>query len=170
MTNDIDPFDLFPAPEPEPRPKTARTDMPYTIRTIVDQCGGMGLSGAFVYVGAERFVYRHPPEYDGNWDGECRSSFRSEVTRDGQINYDVGLSFRVNGKRGQRWTMLIVYEPDDTYSIYLWRPGRPSEQERGIFGVALDQRNDVYCDTLKEVVERMYDRGIQHHCDGFIPL
>lgn len=56
-------------------------------------------------------------------DHECRSGYRSRVTEQGAIDYDVGLAFLVNGKRGQNWTTVIAYEPDDTCcaSHGVWR-------------------------------------------------
>src|ERR1044072_5680694 len=137
---------------------------PYTIRTIIEQMGGLGLSGAPVYCGAHQFAYKCRAV-----EMECRSAFRSRETDHGLLDYDVGLTFRVNGKRGQNWTMLVAYEPNDTYSVWLWRKGAPSEQAAGKYGVVLATRDDVYCDTLKETVERMYDEAIRKHCRGFIP-
>ena len=32
--------------------------LPDTIRAILDQAGGLGLTGAFVYIGAQDFTYR----------------------------------------------------------------------------------------------------------------
>jgi hypothetical protein len=32
--------------------------VPETIRTIIDQAGGLGLRGAFTYIGAHNFRYR----------------------------------------------------------------------------------------------------------------
>jgi hypothetical protein len=158
-----------PPPPPPPKAKSApapapkKSEVPDTIRTIIEQCGGMGLRGAFVYVGAQEFNYKCP-----NVRGECRGS-RSEVTKEGLVDYGVGLTFKVNGKRGANWRMMIAYEPDDTYSVYLWRRAYPKDEEKGLRGNVIDVLNDVYCDTLKGVVEQMYDRAIKEHNDGFIP-
>jgi hypothetical protein len=149
-----------PTPAPAPKPKSK---VPETIRTIIEQCGGMGLRGAFVYVGAQEFSYKCP-----NVRGECRGS-PSNITEHGLVDYGVGLTFRVNGKRGANWRMMIAYEPDDTYSVYLWRRAYPKEEEKGLRGVVLESADDVYCDTIKSVVEQMYDRAIKEHNDGFIP-
>ena len=135
--------------------------LPDTIRTIIEQCGGRGLHGAFCYVGASELAFRCPQS-----EGSYRSGFRSK-TEDGTpgVTYEVGLRFRVNGRRGQAWTMFIVYEPDDTYTVWLVRLiGRARR-----FDVIACHR-DVYCDTLKEVVEDTYDEGIRAHNEGFIPL
>lgn len=152
------------APPPPLKPKESK-ELPYTIRTIIAQCGGMGLRGAFTYVGAHQFTFKCPQR-----EGECRSSYRSKVTDEGLVDYDVGLTFRVNGRPTQGWRTMIVYEPDDTYSVWLWRRTKPTELKAGKGGVVIDNCGDVYFDSLKEVVERMYDRAIKEHNDGFIPL
>lgn len=139
--------------------------VPYTIRTIIEQMGGRGLRGALVYCGAHQLTYKCP-----RVEMEARPGSRSCVTPEGLLDYEVGLTFRVNGKHRQHWTMLVAYEPDDTYSVYLWRKATPSEQRAGIYGVALDRRDDVYNDNLQEVVERVYDSAIKKHNNGFIPL
>jgi hypothetical protein len=139
--------------------------IPYAIRTIVQQVGGCGVHGALAYVGADHLCFKCPPS-----ETEYRPSQRSEVMPNGLLSYEVGLAFRVNGKRRQHWTMLIAYEPDDTYTVYLWR--RPSRTQliHGIAGLILDQCDQVYCDTLRSTVEQMYDRAIRKYCNGFIPL
>ncbi len=154
-----------PPPKPKPAPASNPSGPPYTIRTIIEQCGGMGLRGAFVYIGASRFTYKCD-----DVESECRPGTRSSVTKEGLVDYEVGLTVKVNGKRGAGWHMMIAYEPDDTYSVYLWRRAYPNEEAKGLRGVVLNQCDDVYCDTLKEVVEKMYDRAIKEHNDGFIPL
>jgi hypothetical protein len=153
-----------PPPKPNPAQPPKPSGPPYTIRTIIEQCGGMGLRGAFVYIGASQFSYKCP-----DVETECRGH-RSSVTKEGLVDYGVGLTFRVNGKRGAGWRMMIAYEPDDTYSVYLWRRAKPTEEKAGRRGVVIGSYDDVYCDMLKEVVEQMYDRAIKEHNDGFIPL
>lgn len=34
----------------------------------------------------------------------------------GCVDFEVGVKLKVNGKRGKAWTMVIAYEPDDTYT------------------------------------------------------
>lgn len=141
---------------------------PYTIQTIIQQAGGMGLNGAFVYCGSKDFVYKHP---DRDRDYECRPSFRSHVsTEHGAVESEVSLSFKVNGKRGQAWTEIICYEPDDTYSVYLLRKANKKEREQGKIAKALDCRSDVYCDELQRVIENMYDSAIKKYNNGFINI
>lgn len=139
--------------------------VPYTIRTIIEQMGGRGLRGALVYCGAHQLTYKCPPV-----EREARPGRSSTVTPEGLLDYEVGLTFRVNGKQRQHWTMLVAYEPDDTYSVYLWRKATPGEQKRGIYGAVLDRCDDVYWEDLKDVVEGMYDSAIKEHNGGFIPL
>ena len=138
--------------------------LPDTIQAIIEQAGGLGLSGAFTYVGASAFLYQCERA-----SGECRSGTRSRlVTEKGRASEvaDVFLRFRVNGKRGRCWTMLVAYEPDDTYTVWLvdYHPKRkPAE-------TVIDRVNDVYCDTLQGVIEHVYDQAIATHNSGFIPL
>jgi hypothetical protein len=101
--------------------------LPETIRTIIAQAGGLGLAGAFTYVGASQFTYRCAEA-----EGEYRSGRPSRLVSEaglGFVDYEVGLQARVNGKRGRGWTLIIAYEPDDTYTVWLveaWRGGRPT--------------------------------------------
>lgn len=138
---------------------------PYTIRTIIEQLGGTGLRGALMYVGAHSLVYKC-----SEMEGECRPYHRSEyVTVEDMgacVAADVFLKFKVNGKRGQCWYQVIAYEPDDTYSVWLMRG------DRKVTGtdVIIECARDVYCDSLKDVVEHMYDRAIKERNGGFINL
>ena len=136
--------------------------IPETIRTIVEQAGGFGLQGAFTYTGAEAFTYRC-----AQMEGEYRSGRPSCLMADDRrIDFEVGLSCRVNGKSGRDWRMIIAYEPDDTYAVWLVE-GHP---KRTVDTMVLACHRDVYCDTLKTTVERTYDEAIRQHNGGFIPL
>ena len=151
--------------KPTTAPPPTQTNMiPETIQSIIAQMGGRGLTGALVYIGTSQLGYKCPDP-----EGECRSGYRSKETETGAIDYDVGLAFKVNGKPTQNWTMVVAYEPDDTYSVWLWRRAKPTEAKAGKAGVVLDHLSDVYCDMLKMVVERMYDKAIKEHNDSFIP-
>jgi hypothetical protein len=138
--------------------------IPETIRTIIAQAGGLGLRGAFTYIGARQFRYRCArPE------GEYRSAYPSRLTsEDGppRVDFDVGLHFLVNGKPGRKWSVVIAYEPDDLYSVWLveGHAGRKADS------MVLACVRDVYCDTLQAVLEETYDRAIGEHNQGFIPL
>lgn len=139
---------------------TAPPQVPYTIRAILDQLG-RGLNGAIVYTGGRNVLYSCPPS-----DHENRSSHESHQ-KDGMVHYDVGLSFKVNGQRQHNWHIIVAYEPDDTYTVWLWSMWqRDGERHPKV----LAEVRDVYCDTLKDTVERVYDEAIKEHCDGFIPL
>lgn len=147
---------------PTPSGQATPAPLPYTIRTIIEQMGGRGISGAFVYVGASQLVHKCPQA-----EGEYRSGYFSKETPEGLIDYDVGLQFSVNGKRGETWKMVVAYEPDDTYSVWIWTnksavPGR--------MGAVIEHRDDVYCDGLKDTVEHMYDQAIKERNQGFIPI
>lgn len=146
----------------EPVPGHAPERLPDTINAIIQQMGGRGITGAFVYVGAGRIVHKCPRQ-----EGECRSGYRSRVTPEGLIDYDVGIQFTVNGKPGELWKMVVAYEPDDSYSVWLWTN---KSSVPGKMGEVIEHREDIYCDNLKQCVEAMYDRAIQARNQGFIPL
>ena len=138
--------------------------LPDTIRTIIEQAGGLGLRGAFVYIGASHRSYRCP-EPCGEYRSGRMSRLASEAGR-GFIDYEVGLQARVNGKPGRGWTLIIAYEPNDTYTVWLVETHR----ERQPGSMVLACQRDVYCDALQGVIEGTYDRAIREHNDGFIPL
>lgn len=130
---------------------------PVEIAQMHEQLGGTGLSGAFVYCGANRCTY------------QSQDLRPSQVLPDGTVDLGTGLVFHVNGKRGQNWRFIVSLEPSDTYTVRLWRSATAAEQAKGLRGVLLEEKDDIYCDTLQECVEGMYDRAIAKHCDGFIP-
>jgi hypothetical protein len=138
--------------------------LPDTIQAILAQAGGLGLTGAFVYVGADHFTYRCAQRH-----GEYRSSRPSRLVSEGgppRVEYEVGLQCRVNGKTGHRWTLIIAYEPTDVYTVWLVE----GHAARTADTMVLACHRDVYCDTLQGVIEAAYDRAIQEHNGGFIPL
>ncbi|MCZ7636603.1 MAG: hypothetical protein M5U12_11605, partial [Verrucomicrobia bacterium] len=145
--------------------RTMNATVPETIRTIIAQAGGQRISGAFAYVGARKLTYRC-----ARLEGEFRSSRDSRLRTDLAmpfVDYEVGLQFQVNGKRGRVWTMIVAYEPNDTYTAWLVE-GRRRRGQLGLKELACAR--DVYCDTLKGVIEAVYDRAIRDHNDGFIPM
>ena len=138
--------------------------LPDTIQAILAQAGGLGLTGAFVYVGAQHFTYRCAEPR-----GEYRSGQPSRLIAEGgppRVEYEVGLQCYVNGKTGHRWTLIIAYEPDDTYTVWLVE----SHAGRQATTMVLACHRDVYCDTLQGVIEHAYDSAIRDHNGGFIPL
>ena len=138
--------------------------IPDTIQTIIAQCGGRGLAGAFAYIGAHDLRYRCP-EPDGEYRGGAPSKLTVENGQ-GFVEYEVGLSCRVNGKPGHRWMLIITYEPDDTYAVWLVEGHRGRQPDT----MVLACERDVYCDTLQNVIEVAYDQAIRNHNSGFIPL
>ncbi len=138
--------------------------LPETVQAILAQAGGLGLHGAFVYIGAQRFTYRCAEPH-----GEYRSSRPSRLVSEsgvGFVDYEVGLQCRVNGKRGRAWTLIVAYEPDDTYTVWLVE----GHAGRKPGSMVLACQRDVYCDTLQGVIEHAYDQAIRDHNQGFIPL
>jgi hypothetical protein len=149
--------------------------IPDTIQSIIDQCGGRtGLRNAFVYVGASQLMYKCPEP-----DGEYRSGKPAVVTPEGFIDSEVSLTFGVNGRRGQNWKIIISYEPDDTYAVFLWRsirrkPRTIAQLREAIadpkVGEVLFEARDVYCDALQRTVEEIYDSAIKQYNGSFIPM
>lgn len=138
--------------------------LPETIRAIIKQAGGLGLRGAFTYVGANRLAYRCP-----ELTGECRPDEPSRISIEegvGFVRFGVGLSCFVNGKPGKSWMLMIAYEPDDTYTVWLVE----GHAQRKADSMVLACRRDVYCDTLQSTIEAVYDEAIVAHNNGFIPL
>ena len=138
--------------------------LPERVQAILAQAGGLGLRGAFVYVGAQDFTYRCAEPV-----GEYRSSRPSRLASEGGlgfIEYEVGLQCRVNGKRGHRWTLIVAYEPTDVYTVWLVEGHRGRQPG----SMVLACQRDVYCDTLQDVIEEAYDEAIRDHNQGFIPL
>ena len=138
--------------------------LPETVQAILAQAGGLGLRGAFVYIGAQHFTYRCAEPH-----GEYRSGRPSRLVSEsgqGLVDYEVGLQCRVNGKRGRAWTPIVAYEPTDVYTVWLVEGHK--ERQPGSMVVACHR--DVYCDTLQGVIEAAYDEAIRTHNQGFIPL
>lgn len=120
---------------------------PYTIEEIINQIG-KGIYGGFCYIGASNIVFNHPKH---SYDYECRPSYPSNYDEENNgINYEVGIQFTVNGPKGGGWKMVVAYEWDDTYTVYLW-------SKKGMIGY----RRHVTCDALKGTVEMMYDWAMQ---------
>ena len=138
--------------------------LPETIRTITEQAGGLGLHGAFTYMGASKFVYRCAQS-----EGECRSGRPSCLKTEGTttfVVFKVGLSCKVNGKSSRSGSLIITCEPDDTYTVWLFE----GHAQRRADSMILACHSDVYCDTLKTIVGWGDDEAIQEHYGGFISL
>ena len=138
--------------------------LPDTIQAIIDQAGGFRLNSAFAYVGASELACQCAQA-----EGEYRSgSVSRQCTQGGEssIQAEVFLRFRVNGRRGRAWTIIIAYEPTDVYTVWLVEGHRGRSPSTMVLACV----RDVYCDTLQSVIEEVYDRAIQEHNGGFIPL
>jgi hypothetical protein len=140
------------------RGKLARSNSmkitPYSIQNIMEQLRH-GMVGALDYVGGHELFFNHPPN---GRDHECRSRFRSHIGDNGRLKYEVGLSFRVNGKPGENWRMTIAYEPDDTYSVWLTRDVARRHLSMTEVLASADQ---VGSDDLQHVVESIYDEAVK---------
>jgi hypothetical protein len=127
---------------------------PYSIQHIMEQLRH-GMVGALDYVGGHELFFTHPPN---GRDHECRSSFRSHVGENGSPKYEVGLSFRVNGKPSENWRMTIAYEPDDTYTIWLVRD---IACRQATLSEVLATVERVNSDDLQHTVESIYDAAVK---------
>jgi len=143
--------------------------VPYQIQAMREQLG-KGLNGALAYVGASQLTYSCKDESGGA---------ESKVLENGAIDAPVALIFKVNGKRGAGWKMIVSLEPSDTYTVRLWQASRIGPKRATSLieagkpipvGEVLDTVTDVYCDQLQDIVEQMYDKAIKEKNDGFIPL
>ena len=143
--------------------------IPYQIEQMRQQLGS-GLRSALAYTGAHQLTYSCKYEFGGGF---------SKVLDNGLVEAPVALTFKVNGKRGAGWRIIINIETNDTYSVRLWEAVRMgakkaaklmTENKPIALGKVLAEAKDVYCDNLKQVVEQMYDNAIKQHCGGFVPL
>lgn len=114
--------------------------------------------GALDYVGGHELFFNHPAS---GRDHECRSSFRSHLDESGKLKYEVGLSFRVNGRPGENWRMSVAYEPDDTYTVWLVRDTGQRLPRSGFGPEVLATMNDVGSDDLQHAVESVYDEAFK---------
>lgn len=139
--------------------------MPYTIKTIFDQ---MNIS--YMRVGGSKLGFNmYNPKYDAVelQEASCYPEKHSSVGDGGRVQMAVGLYFRVNTTR--KIYMYVAYEPDDTYTVYLWQEN-PTKKflKTGQLGTVLDERHCVYCDELAATIEAIYDKYINEHQQGFI--
>lgn len=136
--------------------------LPHTIKTIIDQTGGRGYTGALAYIGVQNLIFSHP---DHSTDTECRPDEQSHIDEDGVPVAEVALTFRPNTKR--RTFMTIAYEPDDTYTLYFYTISTRKGERKGKI---IKRLEDVYCDMLREVIESTYDEYIKTAQNGFITI
>ena len=138
---------------------------PHVIETIRQQIG-TGISGGLAYVGADKLAYVYPKgaPRDCEYRPDCPSVVDPAT---GALKAEISLTFKVNAT----WTVVIAvaYEPDDTYTVRMFRLRSPRERmDGGPVVEVISERADVYCDELQGVVERMYDDYIREHQNGFI--
>jgi hypothetical protein len=140
---------------------------PYSIQNIMEQLRH-GMVGTLAYVGGHELFFNHPST---GRDRECRSSFRSHCDENGTLKYEVGLGFRVKGKPGEDWQMVIAYEPDDTYTVWLLRDCAPSRRAgAGTMCEVVLCLDDVSDENLQQAVESIYDEAFKIREQEFAPL
>jgi len=141
--------------------------LPYTIKTIFDQ---IGIS--MMRVGGHKAGYnltnaKYSPEE--LQECSCYPEEYSSVRKDGQVLQGVGVYFRVNTKR--KIYLYVSYEPDDTYTLRLWKAHTPLEYVKyQTIGKVLDEQTEIFCDILGDVIERMYEKYIREYQNGFIHI
>lgn len=129
--------------------------IPQFAKDIFMQLGQMSLtSSAIVYCGGTEVAYGdHNPQWP-----------QIEPDEQGMFKFDNCFRFRPNTRA--RTLIIIGVQPLDTYTVWFWRKKEGDE----IGGDIIDRRDDVYCDELADVVERMYDRYIREYQKGEIDL
>ena len=140
---------------------------PYTIQYIMEQLRH-GMVGALVYVGGHDLFFNHPAR---GRDTECRPSFRSHLDSSGVLKYEVGLSFRVKGRTDENWSMVVAYEPDDTYTVWLLRACLPRHRlQTGQLAEVVNSLDNVKDDDLQHAVESVYDGAMGTLSEELIPI
>jgi hypothetical protein len=134
-----------------------REETPVRIQNIVEQLG-RGLCGALMKIGGAMIAYH-----------DTIPTIPTSSDDAGWISAQCYLTFSCNGKRGQGWRFHVALEPNDTYTVRLWRSKRSRGAGGSARGEIIGHADHVYCDALREVVVRLYDDAIRQHCDGFIP-
>jgi hypothetical protein len=136
--------------------------MNWRIQTIIDQLGGTGLRGAFVYTGAQQITYKDRPDE--------MTPDPSRIDGDG-VHFDTGIMWKVNGKHSQTWKELVTLEPSDTYTVRLLKIHTPQQWHKtGQPCEVLYEASGVYCDMLQAIAEEAYDTAIKEHNGGFINI
>jgi hypothetical protein len=137
-------------------------EIPTQVQNIINQAGGFHLTGSFVYVGAHKYSYQSHchepgctcyPNKGASWDEET-----------GMLDWECGLAFNVNAGN-EHWKMFIVYEPSDTYSVWLLQMVKGPNVRAQL----LDCAKGVYADDLALLMEAMYDRAVTERFGG-VPL
>ena len=106
-----------------------------------------GINSAFCYVGGDikTLIGKDQP-----------ATKASCYNENGTIHSDVNLTFSPNGKRGQGWKFVIALEASDTYTVYLVKRSKKTGVVCDLIGFC----DDVHCDNLQSVIERMYDEAM----------
>ena len=137
--------------------------LPETIRTIIAQAGGLGLAGAFTYVGASQFTYRCAQA-----EGEYRSGRPSRLVSEaglGFVDYEVGLRPESTASAGERGPSSLPTNPTTLTRSGWSRRGRGRRPNRWSWPVT-----GTFIDVLQSVIESTYDEAIREHNGDFIPL
>ena len=83
---------------------------------------------------------------------------KSEVTPGGAIRYNFGVAFSLTG-RASSTKFIIALEPDDTYTVYVWRL-RKRGDTRPIIGEVLERHDGIYWDMMLELLEALYNEYV----------
>ena len=134
----------------------------YRIEQMVEQIGPRNL----FYTG-----FNHRKGLLGNDPNPEASPKISKVLPNGLIDSDCYLSWEVNVTKGTTWKMFIALEPNDTYTVRLWKSFRQSlKTPNKPFGEVVEEQEAVYADSLAPVIRAMYDRALQKYNNGFFNI
>lgn len=132
-----------------------------TAEIIFDQIGKSRLHGAYTLTGGRKLAF-----------GPDVPLKQIEVDEAGCIDIVNGLMWQPNVSR-RNVKFIIVLQPCDTYTIWLWRGYTTQEfikKNDGKIGEVLEQMDDVYCDQLIDVIDSMYVDYIKKYQEGFIKI
>jgi hypothetical protein len=129
-------------------------------QTLFKQLGGTSLTGAIVMTGGTNVVL-----------GEDNLNIpRSVVDEAGLLSCQNGVRWNPN-VRSHKVKFLVILQPNDTYSVFIWKGFNTSKVVRtGKVGEVVARADDVYFDQLIDIVDQLYLNFLTDHEDGFIPF
>ncbi len=128
-------------------------------RTIYEQMGADSFRGAIIITGGQNLVYGD--------DAPLQDIEPNEET--GAIELINGLAFEPNVE-ASGVKFIVVLQPGDFYTIFLWRQYNLSEvfANGGKVGELLYRTDGVFFDMLIDMIDDMYVRYIRENQPGFL--
>lgn len=86
----------------------------------------------------------------------ARPTRQSQTLHEGQsVDYEAGLVFNVTLRRGATHKVIVAYEPNDTYTVYLWEGFNTAKMlKTGKSGRTLAEHRMIGDDNLAMVIDR----------------